>query len=207
METAFEAIKPGIREYELAAEIEYNMRRRGSEGLAFDTIVASGVRSAFPHGGCTRKKIQKGDFVVIDIGAKFKHYRADLTRTITMGKPSAKKAKIHDIVKKAQEEALKSMRMGVKTSNVDAVARRLIEKEEYGPYFVHNLGHGVGLEIHELPSLSPESGDVLKNGNTVTVEPGIYIVNFGGVRIEDTVLVNEKNVERLTKARYDFAVK
>ena len=199
MKAAFETIRPGLREYEVAAEIEYAMRRRGSWGVAFDTMVSSGVRSAYPHGGCTDRKIRRGDLVVLDIGAKYQNYRADLTRTLTVGKPSSKQVRIHEVVREAQETAFQSVRAGVKACDIDAVARVLIEKEGYGEYFVHSLGHGIGLDIHEPPSLNPENKDKLKVGNVVTVEPGIYIVGFGGVRIEDTVLVHRGGAEKLTK--------
>ena len=203
---AAEVIKPGIREYEVAAEIEYAMRKLGSEGVAFETIVASGPRSAYPHGGCTDKKVKKGEFIVLDLGAKYQHYRADLTRTFLIGKPSQKQAKICETVRKAQQKAFESLREGLKGKDADAVAREIIRQAGYGKYFVHNLGHGVGLDVHEQPNLTPESKDLLKAGNVVTVEPGIYIVGFGGVRMEDTVLVHKEKAERLTEATYDLSV-
>ncbi len=206
MKAAIQTVKAGLREFEVAAEIEYTMRRRGSGGVAFDTTVASGVRSAYPHGGCTDRKIRKGDFVVLDIGAKYQNYRSDLTRTLTVGEPSSKQQRVYRVVKEAQEKAFQNVRAGVKACNVDTVARELIENEGYGEYFVHSLGHGVGLEIHESPTLGPESKDKLRAGNVVTVEPGIYIVDFGGVRIEDTVLVHKGRAEKLTDASYELQV-
>ncbi|MDH5450400.1 MAG: Xaa-Pro peptidase family protein [Candidatus Bathyarchaeota archaeon] len=203
---AVETIKSGVREYEAAAEIEYAMRRLGSEGVAFDTIVASGVRSAFPHGGCTDQKIRKGDLVVLDVGAKYRNYRSDLTRTFVVGDSSPKQRRIYETVKEAQETAFQSIHEGVRARDADRSARKIIEKDGYDEYFVHSLGHGVGLETHEQPTLGPESKDVLKAQNVVTVEPGIYIVDFGGVRIEDTVLVKKESAERLTKATYDFEI-
>ncbi len=203
---AAEVIKPGIREYEVAAEIEHAMRKLGSDGVAFETIVASGPRSAYPHGGCTDKKVRKGEFIVLDLGAKYQHYRADFTRTFLIGKPSQKQAKICETVRKAQQEAFESLREGLKGKDADAVAREIIRQAGYGKYFVHNLGHGVGLDVHEQPDLTSESKDLLKAGNVVTVEPGIYIVGFGGVRIEDTVLVHKEKAERLTEATYDLSV-
>lgn len=203
---AAEVIKPGIREYEVAAEIEYAMRRLGSDGVAFDTIIASGPSSAFPHGRCTDKKINKGEFIVVDLGAKYQHYRADLTRTFLVGKPSQKQAKIYETVKEAQQKAFESLRERVKAKDADAVARKIIRQAGYGKYFVHSLGHGVGLDVHELPTLTRESEDLLKAGNVVTVEPGIYIAGFGGARIEDTVLVHKEKAERLTEASYDLSV-
>jgi len=203
---AFECIKAGVREFEVAAEIEYAMRKLGSEGVAFDTIVASGTRSAFPHGGCTDRKIRKGEFIVLDVGARCNNYRADLTRTFMIGKPSRKQKKIYEVVKEAQQKAFGTMKAGVKTRDVDAAARKVIEKAGFGKYFVHGLGHGVGLDVHEAPGLGPESKERLKAGNVVTDEPGIYIVNYGGVRIEDTVLVHKNQAERLTKATYELTI-
>lgn len=207
MKTALETLRPGLREYEVAAGMEYAMRRLGSDGVAFDTIAASEGRSAFPHGGCTDRKIRKGDLVVIDVGAKYRHYRADMTRTVTVGKPSPKQRRIHETVKKAQEKAFQSVKAGVRACDVDKTARELIQKEGYGEFFVHGLGHGIGLEVHEPPSLNPENKEDLKAGNVVTLEPGVYIVAFGGVRIEDTVLVLEDGAERLTEAPYNLEVK
>jgi len=206
VKAAVNAIKPGVREYEVAAEIEYAMRKLGSEGVAFDTIVASGARSAFPHGGCTDRKIRKGEFIVLDVGARYNNYRADLTRTFMIGKPSPKQKKIYEVVMEAQQEAFETMKAGVRTRDVDAAARRVIEKAGFGKYFVHGLGHGVGLDVHEAPTLNPESKERLRAGNVVTDEPGIYIVNYGGVRIEDTVLVHMDQAERLTKATSELKI-
>jgi Xaa-Pro aminopeptidase len=206
VQAAIDAIKPGIREYEVAAEMEYAMRKLGSEGVAFDTQVASGVRSAFPHGGCTDRKILKGEFIVLDLGAKCDNYRADVSRTFIIGKPSSKQKKIYDVVLEAQLNAFETVKAGVKACDVDAAARKTIEEAGFGKYFVHGLGHGVGLDIHEAPSLNPEGKEILKVGNVVTDEPGIYIVGYGGVRIEDTVLVHKDKAERLTKADYELVV-
>lgn len=202
MKAAYEVIKSGVREYEVAAEIEYAMRSKGSWGTAFDTIVASGVRSVFPHGGCTDRKIREGDLVVVDIGATYRHYRSDMTRTLVAGKPSAKQGKVYEAVRLAQEKAFQAVKPKAKTRDLDAIARKVIEDAGYGEYFVHGLGHGVGLEIHEPPSLSPESKDKLTVGNVVTIEPGIYIVDFGGIRVEDTVLVQKRKTEKLTSGPY-----
>ncbi len=199
METACEVIKPGVREYEVAAEMEYTMRRNGSWGTAFDTIVASGIRSAFPHGGCTDRKIRKGDLVVVDIGATYHYYRSDMTRTVTAGKPSAKQMKIYEHVRLAQEKAFQAVKLGARARDVDSASRKVIEDAGYSEYFVHGLGHGVGLEVHEPPTLNPESKDRLMFGNVVTIEPGIYIPGFGGIRIEDSVIVGKRKPEKLTK--------
>ncbi len=198
MQSAQENIKIGIREYEVAAEIEYAMRIHGSYGVAFDTIVASGHHSAFPHGGCSEKRLQKRDLVVVDIGATYKNYRADMTRTFVVGRPSEKQKKLYNIVKRAQENAFQGIQEGKKAANVDAIARNIIEKHGYGKFFAHGLGHGIGLEVHEQPVLSPMSKDIIKTGNVVTDEPGIYIVGYGGIRIEDTVAVLKDGSEKLT---------
>jgi len=202
MQAAYDTIKAGLREYEVAAEIEYAMRTHGSYGVAFDTIVASGPRSAYPHGGCGERKLKVGDVVVVDIGATYKNYSGDMTRTFVVGKPSTKQEKIYNIVKKAQEKAFQKIRDGALAAEVDAVARGIIRKARYGKYFVHGLGHGIGLEVHEQPTLNSTSKDILRAGNVVTDEPGIYIVGFGGFRIEDTVLVKKGGAERLTEGLY-----
>ena len=204
MKAAYEFIRPGVREYEVAAEIEYAMRRKGSWGTAFDTIVASGVRSAYPHGGCTDREIHEGDLVVVDIGASYRYYRSDMTRTLVAGKPLEKQKRLYEIVKTAQQSAVQAIKPKVKAKDIDAKARKVIEEAGYGEHFVHSLGHGVGLEVHEPPTLSQQSKDRLAVGNVVTVEPGIYIVGFGGIRIEDTVLVKEHGSEKFTDGWYNL---
>ena len=205
MKAAYEVLAPGMREYEVAAEIEYAMRKRGSYGTAFETIVASGVCSAFPHGGCCDRIIREGDLVVVDVGAAYKFYRSDMTRTLVAGKPSEKQKKLWRIVKAAQEKAFEAMKPNVKAKDVDAAGRKIIEDAGYGECFVHGLGHGVGLEIHEPPSLSVSSKETLAAGNVVTNEPGIYLVGYGGVRIEDTVLVRKNGAEKLTVGPYGLS--
>jgi len=199
MQAAHDTIEAGLREIEVAAEIEYAMRTHGSYGLAFETSVASGPRSAYPHGGCGEHKIRKGNAVVVDIGARYRNYCADMTRTFTVGKPSTKQEKIYALVERAQEEAFRKIHEGARAADVDGVARKIIEKAGYSEHFVHGLGHGIGLEVHEQPNLSSVSKDVLKAGNMVTDEPGVYIVGFGGFRIEDTVFVRKGKAKRLTE--------
>jgi Xaa-Pro dipeptidase len=206
MHVAYETVAANVREYEVAAEIEYAMRKLGSSGTAFETIVASGACSAFPHGGCSDKKIQEGDLVVVDVGATYRFYRSDMTRTLVAGKPSEKQKKLYQIVKTAQEKAFEALKPNVKAKDVDAAARKIIADAGYGKFFVHNLGHGVGLEVHEPPILSPDSKDVLVAGNVVTVEPGVYLVGYGGVRIEDTVLMRENGAEKLTNGPYTLGL-
>jgi Xaa-Pro aminopeptidase len=202
LEAGIQAIKPGRKEYEIAAEAEYAMRLRGSEGIAFDTIVASGPRSAYPHGVSTSRVIRKGDFVILDLGAISSGYRSDITRTVVVGSPTQKQSQMLKLILRAHQKALECIRSNVYTQEVDAIARRILNSEGYGEQFLHGLGHGVGLEIHEPPTLSSRSEDVLQEGNVVTVEPGIYIAGFGGARIEDTILVHKNYGERLTQASH-----
>jgi len=202
MRVAYETVTAGMREYEVAAEIEYVMRKKGSSGTAFETIVASGACSAFPHGGCSDRIIREGDLVVVDVGATYKFYRSDMTRTLVAGKPSEKQKKLYQTAKTAQEKAFEALKPNAKAKGVDAAGRKIIADAGYGEYFVHSLGHGVGLEVHEPPTLSPESKDTLATGNVVTVEPGIYLVGYGGIRIEDTVLVQRNGAEKLTNGPY-----
>jgi Xaa-Pro dipeptidase len=200
MQVASETIRPDIKEKQVAAEAEYAMRKAGSEGVAFETIVASGFCCAYPHGTFLEKDIQKGDCVVVDLGATHRFYRSDITRTFFVGKPTDKQRKIYETVQLAQQKGFETIKPGVLASEVDLAARRVIEEAGFGEFFVHNLGHGVGLEVHESPVLSPDSKDILETGNVVTVEPGIYLPGFGGVRIEDTVLVTKDGAEKLTAA-------
>lgn len=202
MKVAYETIKPGLTEIEVAGEIEYAMRKKGGYGVAFETIVASGLRSAYPHGGCANRKIHKGDLVVVDMGAMYEYYRSDITRTVVAGKASEKQKKLYNVVKEAQEKAYRAIKPRAKGKDVDQVARKIIEDAGYGNNFNHGLGHGVGLETHEPPWLRPNSKDKLVIGNVVTDEPGIYFPGFGGFRIEDTVLVQKGRGEKLTKGPY-----
>lgn len=198
MQTAKEIIGVGLKEKDVAAEIEYAMRRANSDGTAFDTIVASGATSAFPHGGNLERTICDGDFVVVDLGATYKFYRSDTTRTFIASKATEKQARIYDVVRLAHKKAFEKIKPKVPACEVDGTARRVIEESGFAEFFVHNLGHGVGLEVHEAPILSPDSKDTLTAGNVVTDEPGIYVPGFGGVRIEDTILVTKNGAENLT---------
>jgi Xaa-Pro dipeptidase len=197
---AGEVIRPGLKEKEVAAEVEYAMRKAGSDGVAFETIIASGYCCAYPHGTFLEKTIKDGDLVVVDLGASCKFYRSDITRTFIAGKVAEKETRMFETVKLAQQKAFEAMAPHVLAREVDCVARRIIKDAGYGDLFVHNLGHGVGLEVHEAPILSPDSKDVLEVGNVVTDEPGVYLPGFGGVRIEDTILVTENGSEKLTHA-------
>jgi Xaa-Pro aminopeptidase len=197
-------IKPGLREVELAAEIEYRMRLQGSERLAFDAIVVSGERSALPHGQPGDKKIQAGDLVTMDYGARVGGYCSDFTRTVVVGTPTDQQRHIHQITLRAQQAAEEAAAAGKTGQEVDAVARDIIAQAGYGEYFGHGLGHGLGLEVHEAPKLSPKSQVTLQTGMVTTVEPGIYIPGMGGVRIEDVAVITEKGCQILTQARKDL---
>ena len=204
MQAIKDSLGEGVREYEVAAEAAYAMRKNGAEALAFPFIVVSGPRAAYPHGGVTDRKIQKGDFVTIDMGAEYKHYKTDITRTFIVGKPTEKMREIYETVLKAQLAALAMIKPGVPGNDIHNKAAEIIAEAGYGEYFNHGLGHGVGLEVHEGPGLGTRSSDPLKAGNVVTDEPGIYIRGYGGVRIEDTVLVTETGAETLTKFPKDL---
>ncbi|MGI6712985.1 MAG: M24 family metallopeptidase [Bacillota bacterium] len=193
-------IKPGISEQEISLELEFFMRRKGASGASFDFIVASGERSSLPHGVAGKKIIHNGDFITMDFGCIWQGYHSDTTRTVVMGKIDSKQADIYQIVYQAQTTALKEVRPGISCHNLDRIAREIIEKNGYGSYFGHSLGHGVGLEIHETPRVGPDSSIVLEPGMVITIEPGIYIPNWGGVRIEDMVLVTSDGYQALTKA-------
>ncbi|MDQ0204413.1 M24 family metallopeptidase [Pectinatus haikarae] len=200
-EHIIEYIKPGLSEIDIAAELEHTMRRLGSERPAFTTIVASGKRGSLPHGTATEKLILDGEFVTMDFGAVYKGYHSDITRTVCVGRASDKQKKIYDIVAQAQLLGIKSIKSETDGKTIDAPSRDFIKAAGYGSNYGHGLGHGVGLEIHELPRLSPLAQDVIiKKDMLVTVEPGIYIPDFGGVRIEDTTLVGERGAVILTKS-------
>ena len=198
-ETA-ELIRPGRAESDVALDLETAMRRRGASGPAFDSIVASGPRSALPHGVASSRKLKKGDLITIDFGAVVSGYHADTTRVFSLGKPSPKGEKIYNIVLEAQIAALEAVKPGVRCGDVDKAARDIITGHGYGDAFGHGTGHGVGLYIHEAPRLGPGVKQELKPGMVVTVEPGIYLPRWGGVRIEDMVLVTERGKEVLTRS-------
>jgi Xaa-Pro aminopeptidase len=191
-------IKVGIEEREVALEIEYLMRKKGAEKVSFDTIVASGRRSALPHGIATSKRIEKGEFIVIDFGARYHGYYSDETQTLVVGRPTTKQKKIYRIVKEAHEKAFEAIKPGVSVIKVDSAARDHIDRAGFGKYFGHGTGHGVGLAVHEMPYISPLGKGLIEEGMVFTIEPGIYIPKWGGVRIEDMVRVTSRGYERLT---------
>jgi Xaa-Pro aminopeptidase len=193
-----QCVKPGVKESEVGLEFDYQLRKNGAEGSAFDTIVASGSRAALPHGAPTDKKIGPGDLVIIDGGAKYRGYHGDMTRTVVLGKAGSKQREIYRIVLEAQRKALEAIRPGMTGKAVDAVARDFISENGYGEYFGHGLGHSVGLNIHENPRFSPSEERPIPAGAVITVEPGIYLPGWGGVRIEDLVVVGKDGISNLT---------
>jgi Xaa-Pro aminopeptidase len=197
-------IKPGMTEVDLAARIDFLLRKKSSEVPSFETIVASGEHASLPHAKPTQRVIREGDLVKMDFGAIWDGYCSDLTRTVVVGKASEKVREVYEIVRTANERAVSGTRAGVKGSEVDALARDYITEKGYGENFGHGLGHGVGLEVHEEPRLSKKNDKPLEPGAVVTVEPGIYIPGWGGVRIEDMVVVEEDGCRLLTSATRDL---
>jgi len=192
-------IKLGMREVDIAEEIEYTVKRNGASNISFDTIALSGSRSSLPHGAPSQDLLKNGT-VLMDFGCVFSGYNSDMTRTIFLGKATAKQKEIYNIVLEAQQTAIESIRPGVKASYVDKAVRDYIAGKGYGEYFGHSTGHGVGLDIHELPAISSRSNEVLQPGMVFTVEPGIYIPGWGGIRIEDMVLVTDNGYRIITKS-------
>ncbi|WP_342544080.1 Xaa-Pro peptidase family protein [Lysinibacillus sp. FSL K6-4013] len=190
-------IQAGISEMEVAAQLEYEMRRRGSEGTPFGTIVASGYRGALPHGRASTKKIETGELIVIDFGAIYKGYVADMTRTVALGEVSPTLKTIYSIVKQANEAAIAAIKPGMTAHAIDDLARDIIRDAGYGNSFTHRLGHGIGLSAHEEPYMMQRNQLVLKPGMAFTVEPGIYVQDVGGVRIEDNLIVTEDGYKNL----------
>ncbi len=193
-------VRPGMSEKEAAWEIETFMRTHGADKVAFDLIVASGPNGALPHARASERIIREGEPIVVDIGCVVNGYCSDLTRTVILGKADDRFREIYSIVLKAQEKAEKAIKPGMRACRADSIARKVIEKAGYGPQFGHGLGHGIGLAVHELPRVGKVSRDTLQAGNVITVEPGIYISGWGGIRLEDVVLIKEDGAEVLTRA-------
>ena len=192
-------IKPGVTEKELAARLESNMLLLGSEEKSFTTIVASGRRSAMPHGTASPKVIEAGDFVTFDFGAVWEGYHSDITRTVVVGKASQAQKDFYNLILEGQKLGVSLVKAGVSRREVDFAVRNYFARYHVSQYFTHSLGHGTGLEIHEQPVLSPKSTGVLEENMIVTVEPGLYIEGKFGVRIEDSVAVTANGCEILTK--------
>ncbi len=196
-------LREGVSEGELALELEFFMRREGAAGVAFPLIVASGPRSAMPHGRASDRRLSAGDMVIMDFGPILDSYCSDMTRTVAVGRADKKMGDVYRIVLEAQLAGIMAVREGVRASEVDGAARAVIEGYGFGKNFGHSTGHGLGLQIHENPRLSSRDETVLKKGMVVTVEPGIYLPGLGGVRIEDTVLVMEKGCRVLNSSPKD----
>ena len=192
------SLHSGMTEREAALELEFLMRKAGASGMSFNPIVASGPRSALPHASPGERIFSVGDFVVFDFGCVVNGYCSDMTRTVLIGEPAEKHLLIYDLVFEAQIESLKAVGPGKTGAEIDAIARDIISEAGYGQYFGHGLGHSLGLEVHENPRLSKTDQTVLQPGTIVTVEPGVYLPGFGGVRIEDLVLVTEDGHEVLS---------
>ncbi|MCK8825296.1 M24 family metallopeptidase [Fuchsiella alkaliacetigena] len=193
-------IKPGVKEKELSLELEYFMKKQGASDKAFDFIVASGQRGALPHGVASDKELVAGELVTFDLGCTYDNYNSDFTRTVVLGEPTARQKEIYDLVLTAQLEALAVIGPSKSGAEVDSIAREIIAKQGYGDNFGHSLGHGVGLEVHEGPRLAKGVAKKLKTGMVVTVEPGIYVQQWGGVRIEDIVVITEEGARILTQS-------
>ena len=199
-------IRPGITELDVSNELEFFMRKQGATSSSFSIIVASGLRSALPHGVATDKVIESGDFVTLDYGALYKGYISDITRTVAVGEPSDKLKEIYAVVLEAQELALKEIKPGMTGIEADRIARDYITSKGYGEAFGHSTGHGIGLEVHEGPGLSSKSKTVLEPNMVVTVEPGIYLPEIGGVRIEDDIVITADGNKRLTFATKELLI-
>ena len=204
-EAAFENvlnfIKPGVTEKEIGLCLDYYMLRNGAEGLSFDTIALTGANTSLPHGVPGESVVKDGDFVLMDYGATYDGYHSDMTRTVCVGKPTEKMEQVYNTVLEAQLKSLEFIKAGVSGSDADKVARDIITKAGYGKMFGHSLGHGVGMEIHETPNASPSSKHIFEENMIVTVEPGIYIPDEFGVRIEDIVIVTADGCESMTRAK------
>jgi Xaa-Pro aminopeptidase len=197
-------LKPGVREFEVAAEIEYQMRKRGASGPAFETIVAFGPRSALPHARPTAKRLRKNELVVLDLGAILAHYCSDISRTVYVGRAPERIRRWHGAVLEAQSAAIAAVGNGVICGDIDNAARQVLTRHRLGQYFVHSTGHGLGLEVHEDPRVARGQKRRLEPGNVITIEPGVYVEGVGGIRIEDDVVVHSNRTEILTRVERDL---
>ena len=196
----YKFLKPGISEKDVAKKIRYYLKHHGAKKESFKIIVASGMRSALIHGFASSRKIKKNEIVMLDFGALHKGYRSDITRTFVLGKPDSKQKKIYQILRRAQKAAIGKIKAGASCKIVDRAARKVIERAGYGKNFIHSTGHGIWYKTHEPPRIHHQSCDCLEEGNVITIEPGIYINKWGGMRIEDMVLVTKNGCKILTKA-------
>ncbi|MCS7126073.1 MAG: Xaa-Pro peptidase family protein [Aigarchaeota archaeon] len=207
MDLASQIISEGVRESEVKAEIVEEMIRSGADKPAFDIIVASSSRSTFPHGGVGDRQFVDGDIVVVDLGASYEGYCADMTRTYHIGSnPSEEELKIYNLVLETKNLVEENTKSWILAASLDEAARRIISAKGYGEFFVHGLGHGIGIEVHEPPKINQVSQEIIQENNVITIEPGIYIPKKFGIRIEDTLVVGRDGVSKLTSSPYDFAL-
>jgi Xaa-Pro aminopeptidase len=199
-----EKIRPGLSELRVAADLEYAMKVGGASGPSFETIVASGSRSAWAHARATSKLLRKNELVVMDQGAILRGYCSDMTRTVFLGRPSDRVRRLYSAVLEAQQAAKAAIRPGVSAGEVDAAARQTLKRHKLAQYFTHSTGHGLGLEVHEMPRLSRGETFILEEGMVVTIEPGVYIEGLGGIRIEDDIVVASNGARDLTSATREF---
>ena len=201
-----ERVTEGASERELALDLEFYMRRQGADDVSFDLIVAAAERSALPHAHPSERQVEKGRYLLFDLGCIFEGYCSDLTRTVMVGDPDERHREIYDLVARAQQAGLDAVQPGRPAAEVDRAARQVIEDAGYGDAFGHGLGHGVGVEIHEAPTLRSTSSDVLEAGNVITIEPGVYLPGWGGVRIEDLVAVTPGGADVLSRSTKELQV-
>ncbi|HMD42557.1 MAG TPA: Xaa-Pro peptidase family protein [Candidatus Acidoferrum sp.] len=204
MERAIKMLRPGMRESEVAAEIEYHMHKLGASGPAFETIVASGTRAALPHARPTAKRLRKNELVVLDLGVILGNYCSDMTRTVCLGRAPGRVRSWYTAVQEAQAAGVAAVQAGASCGQVDAATREVLKKSRLEQYFVHSTGHGLGLEVHEEPRVARGQEFRLESGNVITVEPGVYVEGIGGIRIEDDVAVSAKGSEVLTRLKRDL---
>jgi len=204
VEEAILLLRPGIREFEVGAEIEYRMRKKGASGPAFQTIVAFGARAALPHARPTAKRLRKNELVVLDLGVILGHYCSDITRTVFVGRASSRIRTWYRGVLEAQSAAIAAAKNGALCGDVDAAARRVLADYHLDHFFVHSTGHGLGLEVHEDPRVARGQKKRLEPGNVITIEPGVYVEGIGGIRIEDDVAVHADRTEILTRVPRDL---
>jgi len=204
MQSAFKLLKPGIRELEISAEIEYQMKALGGSGFAFETIVAAGANSAYPHARPTSKRLRKNELVVLDLGVILAHYCSDISRTVVVGKATPRVRQWHRAVQEAQSAAIEAVQAGASCGDVDNAARKVLARHRLDRYFTHSTGHGLGIEVHEDPRVARGQRQLLEPGNVITIEPGVYVPGVGGIRIEDEVAVHPGRTEVLTRTPRDL---
>ncbi|MEJ8547462.1 M24 family metallopeptidase [Brevibacillus borstelensis] len=206
LDRAVKKVKPGVTETELVADLEYEMKRLGAEGPSFASMVLAGEKSALPHGNPGSREVREGELLLFDIGVLADGYVSDITRTFAVGEINDQLREIYAAVLAANEAAIKEVRPGATFAHLDQTARGVIEARGYGEYFMHRLGHGLGMDVHEYPSVHGQNQEVLRPGMVFTIEPGVYVPGVGGVRIEDDVLVTEDGCEVLTQYPKELTV-